>query len=160
MGGYALAGCNPKSAALLKLTYFQQPYRWLPFSKFSLLFDFFQFAGREASHALHCCTAFLLPFLARHFVSFVSSRLGWARKLRFPGLRETEVKTMFDLITRYELRLLNVPELFVLHRELSELLAQSDGNTSFRRDCLASLENTISEINSRLSFQWKLGFHP
>ena len=64
---------------------------------------------------------------------------------------------MINLITRYELRLLNLAELLVLHRELSKLLAQTSLGSSCRRNCLGSLENTIREINGRYAYQWKLG---
>ncbi len=64
---------------------------------------------------------------------------------------------MINLITRYELRLLNLAELLELYRELSKLLAQTSLGTACRRNCLASLENTIREINGRYAYQWKLG---
>ncbi len=71
--------------------------------------------------------------------------------------RETKVKTMTKLITRYELNQLTLAELQVLYRELSKLLAETAYGTASRRNCLASLENTLREINVRFGAQWKLG---
>lgn len=72
------------------------------------------------------------------------------------GLRETKVKTMTNLITQCELRSFTLAELRVLHQELLILLAETAYGTASRRNCLASLENTIREINARLGCQWKL----
>lgn len=73
------------------------------------------------------------------------------------ALREPKVKTMLKLITRYELNQLTLAELQVLYRELSRFLAETAYGTASRRNCLASLENTIREINVRYAYQWKLG---
>jgi hypothetical protein len=64
---------------------------------------------------------------------------------------------MLKLITRYELNQLTLAELQVLYRELSRLLAETAFGTASRRNCLASLENTIREINARYGAQWMLG---
>lgn len=61
------------------------------------------------------------------------------------------------LITRYDLRLLTLAELLVLHRELVRMLAQTAYGSASRRNCLASLENTIREINARYAYQLNLG---
>ncbi len=73
------------------------------------------------------------------------------------ALRETKVKTMLKLITRYELNQLTLAELQELYKELSHLLTQTAYGSASRRNCLASMENTIREINARYGAQWMLG---
>lgn len=89
-------------------------------------------------------------------LSFLHCDLG-KKGLDDQGLSETKVKTMTTLITHYELRHFTLPELQVIYHELSRLLAETDYGSVTRRNCLASLENTIREINVRLGVQWKLG---
>ena len=67
---------------------------------------------------------------------------------------------MTKLITRYELATLNLAELLKLYRILSEELSQSCYGTDKRRNCLASLENTINEINRRYGRQWQMSVGP
>lgn len=52
---------------------------------------------------------------------------------------------------------LTLDELQALYAELSQLLAETAYDTASRRNCLASLKNTIREINVRYAYQWKLG---
>lgn len=63
---------------------------------------------------------------------------------------------MTNLITHYELRYFTLPELQVIYFELSRLLTETDFGSASRRNCLASLENTIREINARFGSQWKM----
>ncbi len=58
---------------------------------------------------------------------------------------------MTKLITHFELKTLNFSELLALHRILSEDLNRTDYGTFQRANCLASLENTLLEINRRIA---------
>lgn len=67
---------------------------------------------------------------------------------------------MTKLITRYELATLNLAELLALYRILNEMLNKTFYGTAKRSNCLASLENTIHEINRRYGYQWNMSVGP
>jgi len=67
---------------------------------------------------------------------------------------------MTKLITRYELATLTLAELLTLYRILNEKLNKTSYGTAKRLNCLASLENTIHEINRRYGYQWNMSVGP
>lgn len=66
---------------------------------------------------------------------------------------------MLKLITRYDLATLTLAELLELYRTLKEILNRTYPETDDRLNCLASLENTIHEINLRFGYRWAFGLN-